>query len=278
MAYYKKIKGRNYDGDLLKIADSAVKGKGDGRISLTDARKILKTVKDGEDYTDVEKSTMQYIRDNYKFTAEANDWFRTEIRKWAARKGGTGKKKPAGAKAHTGKAAGKSSPAVEEALHVHALRPTAVKPETREESGWGRKLFLAFAAIAIFVLAIFIIRPLKDFFFNPKAKVVKPDETKKAGQMKEQEAVKEPMAVKAPEQAAPREEKKVPEPAKEPAVPEKNVYVVREKDNLIKIAEDLTGDYRNWEKIYEANRDIIQGPAMIFVGQKLKLPEGMNRK
>ena len=29
---------------------------------------------------------MAYIRDNYKWTEEADEWFRTEIRKWAASK------------------------------------------------------------------------------------------------------------------------------------------------------------------------------------------------
>ncbi len=43
-------------------------------------------VKDGNDYTDVEKDTVEYIRDNFKWTEEADAWFRTEIRKWAASK------------------------------------------------------------------------------------------------------------------------------------------------------------------------------------------------
>ena len=42
--YYKKIKGKNYDGNLINMAEASVKGKGDGRISLKDAKKILGTV------------------------------------------------------------------------------------------------------------------------------------------------------------------------------------------------------------------------------------------
>lgn len=84
--YYKEIDGKKYDRELLETADEAVKGKGDGRISLADARKLLDEVKDGNAYTDIEKDTMAYIRDNYKFTPEADEWFRTEIRKWAATK------------------------------------------------------------------------------------------------------------------------------------------------------------------------------------------------
>lgn len=86
MAYYKTINGKKYDGEILELADKSVAGKGDGRISLDDAKKLLSAVKDGDDYTDVEKDTMKYIRDNYKWTDEADKWFRSEIAKWAASK------------------------------------------------------------------------------------------------------------------------------------------------------------------------------------------------
>ena len=86
MGYYKTIDGKKYDGELLEAADKAVEGAGDGRISLADAKNLLEEVKDGGSYTDTEKDTMEYIRDNYKWTPEADEWFRTEIRKWAASK------------------------------------------------------------------------------------------------------------------------------------------------------------------------------------------------
>ncbi|MCK5781330.1 MAG: hypothetical protein KAH10_01965 [Flavobacteriales bacterium] len=86
MGYYKTIDGVKYDGDLIDAADKAIAGKGDGRISKTDAAELLKSVKDGNSYTDIEKSTMAYIRDNYKWMDGANEWFRTEIRKWATTK------------------------------------------------------------------------------------------------------------------------------------------------------------------------------------------------
>ena len=86
MSYYKEIDGKKYDKELLETADAAVAGRGDGRISLDDAKYILEKVKDGNSYTDIEKDTVAYIRDNYKWTEEADDWFRTEIRKWAATK------------------------------------------------------------------------------------------------------------------------------------------------------------------------------------------------
>ena len=86
MSYYKVINGEKYDKGLLDAADEAVAGRGDGRISLDDAKILLEEVKDGNTYTDIEKSTMAYVRDNYKWTEEADKWFRTEIRKWASEK------------------------------------------------------------------------------------------------------------------------------------------------------------------------------------------------
>ncbi len=80
----KVIDGKKYDKKMLEVADESVAGKGDGRISKSDAEKLLAEVKDGNEYSDVEKATMAYIRDNYKFTEEADAWFRSEIRKWAA--------------------------------------------------------------------------------------------------------------------------------------------------------------------------------------------------
>jgi len=85
-SYYKTIDGKQYDREMLEIADEAVAGAGDGRISVEDAQKLLGAVKDANKYTDIEKTTMKYIRENFKFTYAANQWFRTEIRKWAATK------------------------------------------------------------------------------------------------------------------------------------------------------------------------------------------------
>jgi hypothetical protein len=86
MTYYKTIDGVKYDKELLELADKLIAGAGDGRLSQDDAKKLLKGVKDGNVYTDVEKDTLAYLRDNYNWTDAADEWFRTEIRKWAATK------------------------------------------------------------------------------------------------------------------------------------------------------------------------------------------------
>ena len=86
MAYYVTIDGVKMDNDLVEAAKTAIAGRGDGRISKDDAVELLAKVKDGNSYTDIEKDTMEYIRKNFKWTEEADEWFRTEIRKWAANK------------------------------------------------------------------------------------------------------------------------------------------------------------------------------------------------
>ncbi len=74
------------DGELLDIANKAVEGEGDGRISKKDAELLIDAVKDGGSYTAIEKATMEYIRDNYKWTESADGWFRSQIASWAASK------------------------------------------------------------------------------------------------------------------------------------------------------------------------------------------------
>ncbi len=86
MSYYKTIDGKKYDGEIIELAEKLTAGRGDGRISLDDAETLLNSVMDGGKYTDIEKDTMAYIRDNFKWTEASDDWFRTEIRKWAATK------------------------------------------------------------------------------------------------------------------------------------------------------------------------------------------------
>ncbi|WP_066759263.1 hypothetical protein [Crocinitomix algicola] len=86
MSYYKTIDGEKYDGELLELAEKLTSGAGDGRLSKDDASQILEAVMDGNSYTDIEKATVKYIRENYKWTDAADEWFRTEIRKWAATK------------------------------------------------------------------------------------------------------------------------------------------------------------------------------------------------
>lgn len=86
MAYYKTIDGVKYDADLIEKAEKAVAGKGDGRISKKDAEDLLISVVDGNNITDVEKDTMDYVKKNYKWTEDAESWFDAQIKAFNANK------------------------------------------------------------------------------------------------------------------------------------------------------------------------------------------------
>ena len=49
-------------------------------------------------------------------------------------------------------------------------------------------------------------------------------------------------------------------------------YVVVKGDSLSKIAKREYGDANKWRTIYEANKDLIKDPDLIYPGQELKVP------
>jgi nucleoid-associated protein YgaU len=49
-------------------------------------------------------------------------------------------------------------------------------------------------------------------------------------------------------------------------------YVVVKGDSLSKIAKQEYGDATKWPRIYEANKDLIKDPDLIYPGQTLKIP------
>jgi len=82
--YYKQIQGVKYDKGMLEVVDTATTNK--NKINVEDCKKLLKEVIDGDMYTDVEKQTMKYIREHYKFEPTADQWIRRAISSWASRK------------------------------------------------------------------------------------------------------------------------------------------------------------------------------------------------
>jgi nucleoid-associated protein YgaU len=49
-------------------------------------------------------------------------------------------------------------------------------------------------------------------------------------------------------------------------------YIVAKGDSLSKIAQREYGDANKWRTIYEANKDVIKDPDLIYPGQELKVP------
>jgi nucleoid-associated protein YgaU len=58
-----------------------------------------------------------------------------------------------------------------------------------------------------------------------------------------------------------------------PAAEVYETYVVQSGDSLSKIAKLKLGSGNAWNKIFEANTDILKDPNKIFPGQKLKIPK-----
>lgn len=57
------------------------------------------------------------------------------------------------------------------------------------------------------------------------------------------------------------------------ATPAGRSYTVQKGDSLSKIAKREYGDAQQWRRIYEANRDVIQNPDLIYPGQVFRIPE-----
>ncbi len=51
-------------------------------------------------------------------------------------------------------------------------------------------------------------------------------------------------------------------------------YVIEKGDTLSKIAKTYYGDAMEYPRIFEANREVIQDPDLIYPGQKIRIPLG----
>lgn len=91
-SYYRTIRGRTYDRELLEIVEKATK-RTKSPLSKSVARSLFQALSDGGKYTDIEKRTIQYIRSHFSFAKEADEFLRTEVRKWAAENSKSGKKR-----------------------------------------------------------------------------------------------------------------------------------------------------------------------------------------
>ena len=49
-------------------------------------------------------------------------------------------------------------------------------------------------------------------------------------------------------------------------------YLIKKGDTLSAIAKQFLGNANDYPKIFEANREVIRDPNLIFVGQKIRIP------
>ena len=57
-----------------------------------------------------------------------------------------------------------------------------------------------------------------------------------------------------------------------PAAQTQRDYTIQSGDSLSKIAREFYGNANDWQKIYQANKDKIKDPNMIYPGQKIIIP------
>ncbi len=79
MSYYKVIDGQKYDAALLEKAESLTQGRGDGRISNEDARALFQDIKDGPGITAIERGTIIYLLNTFKWTEKAKEWVMKQL-------------------------------------------------------------------------------------------------------------------------------------------------------------------------------------------------------
>lgn len=235
-SYYKKIDGKNYDRSMLDIAEGSVKGKGDGRISLADAKNMIKLIKDGGKITDIERRTLNYILENYKLTETALK----HIEKSVSDTIGT-------------ETAGEKKIKKNVVEHAESTQKEMVyKPVKSSGKFFKFLIFLLLAGLSVFIF-------IKYFYKNFKSETYR-------SEIKDESMVTKPEESKTP----PAETKAEKKPEK---VLSENEYLVKENDTLIKISEALYGNYKKWEDIYKMNKGTLSNPTILYPGQVLKIPE-----
>lgn len=280
-SYYKTIDGKNYDRAILDMAKASVAGQGDGRISLNDAKKIVRLIQDGGRVTDIEKRSLQYILKKYKFTDTAED----HIKHALAKKPGTSEKKQVK----------KAVPAAKKAVPVKKDKPAktitaAKKKEKKPAPAYSGSVTASIQSqeqlkagtaakekksIWKYILAILvaILLILGIYYLYMKFRNMGTDQKQSSGiqadsslnalePQKNAEELKTALQEKAPEEIKPVE-----------TVDLKNRYVIKEGDTLVKISTERYNDYRKWELIWKHNKGVLKSPIMIFPGQVIELPE-----
>ena len=59
----------------------------------------------------------------------------------------------------------------------------------------------------------------------------------------------------------------------QPPQPQERTYTVQKGDSLSKIAKAFYGKANKWTVIYEANKDSIKNPDLIYPGQVFRIPQ-----
>jgi hypothetical protein len=72
-SYYQIIDKQKCDREVIDACRAAVAGQGDGRVSVDDAKKVFATIADGNKVTRIERWTLRYCFEEFKWTDAAHD-------------------------------------------------------------------------------------------------------------------------------------------------------------------------------------------------------------
>jgi len=100
-SYYETVDGVKCDKGVIDACREAVEGKGDGRVSVEDATKVLKEVVDGGKVTRCERWTIRYCLTEFKWTEAAVEYFNEAVKKCPGGDEGGEAEEPATKKAKT---------------------------------------------------------------------------------------------------------------------------------------------------------------------------------
>jgi len=201
-SYYRTIKGKQYDRSLLDIVERAAK-RSKAPLNKNIAKSLLNAIIDGGEYTDIEKRTVKHIRDNFNFSVEADEYLRTEIRKWAAKISVPVAKKNSKSttKAAAKKRSAKATSSIEliedkeesddTYYHVYdneseeEIEPTPEYNELVELNRYGQKSKSSFYLRYVFIAILIVILVCFIFIFRSCRTSSKPLETKPAESTKQ---------------------------------------------------------------------------------------------
>ena len=108
----------------------------------------------------------------------------------------------------------------------------------------------------------------------PFGERIAPDQSAKSDTSKTPEATQS--FPRQPKEGEKKAEK--PEASKQAVRACENCYTVKWRDTFISISERLSGDWRNWQKLYDANKDVVKDTRLLIPGTQLKLPDGFRRE
>lgn len=273
-SYYKTIDGKNYDKAILDMAKASVAGQGDGRISLNDAKKIVRLIQDGGRVTDIEKRSLQYILKKYKFTDTAEDHIKHALgkkpgasEKKQVKKAVPAKKdKPVKTTKAVKKKENKPAPVYSGTVSSAIQSQDQLKAGTaaKEKKSIGKYILTILIAILLILGIYYLYMKFRNMGTDQKQSAgIQADSSLNALEpQKNAEKLKTALQEKAPEEIKPVE-----------TVDLKNKYVIKEGDTLVKISTERYNDYRKWELIWKHNKGVLKSPIMIFPGQVIELPE-----